>query len=1455
MEKRFEHPNISMTIEQQLESYCHCSNTTERHRSLWYAWQHNKKWLAQMMEWAMPSFPSYSKHDVSHAETVIHNIEMLLGENAIKALSASDCFLLLHVVYIHDIGMCITNDYRKSLMGNPDFLRFLKECSSDLILKKYADVLLAECDELHRMYSVSEHDPRNDGDKKKVLQIKLKVYYAIIYLVAEFSRSRHGQESRKVLNEWIGDDSKLGAGFSTSGIPSRFFYTIGACACVHTSYDFQDIMALPKRDGGYAKDYMHPRFAAVLLQLGDALDLDNDRFHPLMKEFNDQIPEVSEVHFGKHKAIRRLRISPSKITIHADCEKSDELRLVQQEYENIRDILLNATFHWSAICPENISQALPELEPLVLKLNGEGISAELAKTKFTINQTKAFNLLQGSNIYKEDRFVFLREVFQNAIDATKLQCWQEIQGSCWRERKKGKSAWEQFLHPDAYPIEIEFHLAVKEKYSRKYQVLDTIYDYRKYQEKTEGIKLENLEFGTVIKVRDYGTGISERDIKWISNVGSGNKLQDIIYKNMPKWLEPTAEFGVGLQSIFLVADSFKAYTHVRNGECYDIVFNNAGENGSGTINVVPVSDADQKEDRTFGTCFEIFVSEERVRESVQARKAADDPFSHDEKDDSVRLDRIRGNIVKMISYLDEIICEKLFPVTVTIFDYLDKRKYYLGQLKGQAGRNLYIILEWNGKVETLLGEEQENEVTWIYGKNETKKKFQTAKNCKYLFDMEKGCLKIADKDNNIYACVSPERIINERNYYHDSEKRPKYLATRIYYKGVYVTKSELDQELELDLDMDLLEYIDIKGSLDRKYLALNRSEFTEEGKAYIRDELYLQVLDYIHEAINDYTDSGKIKELEEWLKEVNKKKGQFGPNEDNDIFRRYLFLAGIVAFRYTKSHNTYLTHVEEEKQWERNKSWNEILKLLSEYIQYEVKNNRLKTAHWSHSTFFQLNVYKIEGDSLSHGMTRENLADIVNTNNKYIIISCRDRVYRQWSEVLVKLVDGDKIKEKVMELKTQSNPEKQNELTSQIEAYFERIGDAVRNMGDSLFTDRRNSVYNSEREILLWILENIPSLAIYSNRDQTLRINVLDCEQTDSVYISRQLKLAIYHRMADLYRKEGVQRFSTVAHTSFCQLGIDGNYPGVRFLKRGKFGKAGRRHVIIPLTGESMGALEQWLDQCGYSHVLTLYETISEYCRVIGVYLNQNEMHETSCLEKIDKTEEERIMHIITQLRKQGNGTEDGGETSHTVWTLNNPRASISEYLKHQVSSKPAPIPAENFNALNEWLEEELKNNTLWHTAGEICEAILLHTLNVQAGGDVSSSELSGCEWQKKLEDSWMALTTTEEWVIRDEYLRVENLYWDQKIKDTVLKYFAFPIPDESENNEEARKKRETALQAKAKLIQAVKERHWIKSLNETQIKAIYTELVKDMMDIFLLSVKTRRDNLASEFGIEKLFS
>ena len=325
--------NISLTIEQQLEDYTKYRNSTDRHDTLWHGWKHNKRWLGQMLEWVLMSFPNYSRHDETHAQAVIHNIEMILGEEAIKNLSASDCFMILHVAYVHDIGMCITDAYRKNLISSHEFKRYLQDKMSDQHLKEYAELLLARCDEMQEMC---------DESYEKRMGIYLDIYYAVLYLIAEYRRGKHGDESKRMLREWVDPESTMGSGFATSGIPSRFFYTIAECASIHASFKFDDVMSLPKIDGGYAHDHIHPRFIAVLLQLGDALDMDNDRFLPLEKEILGDIPYNSRVHFGKHKAIRRLYISPSRIIIDADCQSAEELRLVGWELEGLEDILKNA---------------------------------------------------------------------------------------------------------------------------------------------------------------------------------------------------------------------------------------------------------------------------------------------------------------------------------------------------------------------------------------------------------------------------------------------------------------------------------------------------------------------------------------------------------------------------------------------------------------------------------------------------------------------------------------------------------------------------------------------------------------------------------------------------------------------------------------------------------------------------------------------------------------------------------------------------------------------------------------------------------------------------------------------------------------------------------------------------------------------------------------------------------
>jgi hypothetical protein len=76
-----------LTIEEQLHYYEQHPSRNERNAVLWHAWQQNKRWLSQLLELTVASFPAYSRHNASHAKAVLYNIERILGEDRIKAWS------------------------------------------------------------------------------------------------------------------------------------------------------------------------------------------------------------------------------------------------------------------------------------------------------------------------------------------------------------------------------------------------------------------------------------------------------------------------------------------------------------------------------------------------------------------------------------------------------------------------------------------------------------------------------------------------------------------------------------------------------------------------------------------------------------------------------------------------------------------------------------------------------------------------------------------------------------------------------------------------------------------------------------------------------------------------------------------------------------------------------------------------------------------------------------------------------------------------------------------------------------------------------------------------------------------------------------------------------------------------------------------------------------------------
>ena len=94
---------------------------------LWSTWNLNKQALEPVLNAIIKDYPHFSFHDASHSESILLNVERLLGNENIKKLSPTDLWLLLHVSYLHDFGMVILDTKLYDIWKSTEFQDFLKE--------------------------------------------------------------------------------------------------------------------------------------------------------------------------------------------------------------------------------------------------------------------------------------------------------------------------------------------------------------------------------------------------------------------------------------------------------------------------------------------------------------------------------------------------------------------------------------------------------------------------------------------------------------------------------------------------------------------------------------------------------------------------------------------------------------------------------------------------------------------------------------------------------------------------------------------------------------------------------------------------------------------------------------------------------------------------------------------------------------------------------------------------------------------------------------------------------------------------------------------------------------------------------------------------------------------------------------------------------------------------------
>lgn len=475
-------------------------------------WEFDEKLVGKSLENVGSYYPHFSSHNESHSQQILVNIERLLGSN-IEKLTATDTWLILEAAYWHDIGMLFNADEVQKVFEEDDFKEYVESLANDNTqdLHEFAKVWHEHG---WNKALVNHSDPHTGVEKYR-------------QMIAEWYRRGHAKNSNSVV---LDPFEKLGISSPrTELLPKRIYRYLGQICWAHgLGFDDYVMKTLPFRQTGMGTENCHPRFVACLLRLGDLFDIDDNRFCPVMARQVGNMPSFSETHTHKHQAIREFQLDNETVSITAICSTEMAYIECRNWFDWIKEEIQNQMSQWKNIVPHRDFGLLPTINKLDVEMTDKKILLNDKPMKFSLDERSAIELLQGNNLYKDDMSIY-RELIQNAIDATMIRVWLE-HGQDYSSKKLSKNA---------NPYDVE----TRELFADYPITLDCN-------------KIADNEDSTLweFSIEDNGVGISRTDLEYMQKIAGSknNKEKQKIIRQMPTWMRPSGEFGIGLHSAFLL---------------------------------------------------------------------------------------------------------------------------------------------------------------------------------------------------------------------------------------------------------------------------------------------------------------------------------------------------------------------------------------------------------------------------------------------------------------------------------------------------------------------------------------------------------------------------------------------------------------------------------------------------------------------------------------------------------------------------------------------------------------------------------------------------------------------------------------------------------------------------------------------------------------------------------------
>ncbi|HEX8615170.1 MAG TPA: ATP-binding protein [Telluria sp.] len=426
--------------------------------------------VAPLMQRIPDKMPEYTLHDPNHGAKVVELMVLIIPKSTLNILNTIELSILIFAGYLHDLGMTCSTAEREQIIRSD--VKFAQLLASDLRRSEQIEAF------------------RLASDYRSATHIEDQVF-------TEYLRQHHVKRSAQFI------ETELANGpleIAWKGTP-YWRWVLSVCdSHALPVRDLRDTLRWP-RDALVRNVRVNVQYLALVLRLGDILDLDPERTPQVLLDFINPTDPISIIEWNKHRSVIGWEITPERIQFEAECTDAVYERALREfigwiEIERRDSVALASSYRDEIASAYHLDLTDP-VTPERIRSNGTYIFSTL---HFDVDHERVINLLMGERLYRNPA-VALRELIQNSFDAVR---------------------------------------------------------YREALEKREGVefspKISITLKGDQLSVEDNGIGMDAEIVKKFFMQVGRSYYTSPQFRSQALALDIVSEFGIGILSAFMVAN-------------------------------------------------------------------------------------------------------------------------------------------------------------------------------------------------------------------------------------------------------------------------------------------------------------------------------------------------------------------------------------------------------------------------------------------------------------------------------------------------------------------------------------------------------------------------------------------------------------------------------------------------------------------------------------------------------------------------------------------------------------------------------------------------------------------------------------------------------------------------------------------------------------------------------------